>query len=125
MVIKSNAKLKRGVDNVSVLKQLYVIAERNKTSKICAAIAAAGAHCENTVMARGTARSDLLEMLGLDNSDKVLILATADSSAVEEIMNVLKKDFRFGAGGGIAFTVPVSAVSGPASLLILSGGKYR
>ena len=110
---------------MSVLKQVYIIAERKKTSKICSAIAAAGAHCENTVMAQGTARSDLLEMLGLDNTDKVLILATAETDSVPGIMGVLKQDFRFGTGGGIAFTVPVSAVSGPASLLILSGGKYR
>ncbi len=110
---------------MNALKQIYVIAERNKAAKICSAISKEGAHCENAVMARGTARSDILEMLELDSSDKVLILATALPQDVPKIMDVLKKDFHFGNGGGVAFSVPVSAVSGPASLLILSGGKYR
>ena len=108
---------------MAVLKQLFVIAERKNTEKLCSALASSGAHYQNAVFAHGTARTDLLSVLGLDSSEKVFILATVEPDKVPFVMEMLKTSFDFGKGGGIAFTVPVTSVSSPASLLILSGGN--
>ena len=108
---------------MAVLKQLFVIAERKHGEKICASLASAGAHYQNAVLAHGTARSDLFSVLGLDSSEKILILATVEPDRVPLVMETLKTNFDFGKGGGIAFTTPITSVSGPASLLILSGGN--
>lgn len=108
---------------MAVLKQLFVIADRKNNEKICSSLAASGAHYQNAVFAHGTARTDLLSVLGLDSSEKVLILATVEPNKVPFIMEMLKTNFDFGKGGGIAFTAPITAVSGPASFLILSGGN--
>lgn len=85
----------------------------------------AGAHFQNSFLAKGTARSDILAVLGLDSSEKVLITATASPENVVKIMKLLEQDFDFGKGGGVAFTLPLSAVSGPATLMILSGGNIK
>ena len=106
-----------------MLKQLFVIAERKNTEKICSSLKASGAHYQNAILAHGTARTDLLSVLGLDSSEKVLILATVEPEKVPFVMEMLKTNFDLGKGGGIAFTTSVTAVSSPAALLILSGGK--
>ncbi len=105
-----------------MLKQLFVIAERRKSEKIKAALASSGASEINTVYADGTARSDILEVLGLDSSERMLITASVPPERVAAIMDTLERDYSFGKGGGVAFTVNMTAVSGPASLHILSGG---
>ena len=108
---------------MAVLKQLYVIAERKNTQKLCSSLQSAGAHYQTAVYGHGTARSELLSVLGFDSSEKVLILATVQPERVPLVMEMLKTNFDFGKGGGIAFTTSITAVSGPASLLILSGGN--
>lgn len=110
---------------MAVLKQLFVMADRRNNEKIRSSLTALGVRFQNAVLAHGTARSDLLSMLGLDSSEKVLILATVDPDRVPIVMETLKTNFDFGKGGGIAFTVPITAVSSPASLFILSGGKLK
>jgi len=110
---------------MAALKQLFVVAERKNGEKIRASLTSAGAHCQTSVLAHGTARSDLLSVLGLDSSEKVLILATVRSRKVQLVMEMLKTNFDFGKGGGIAFTVPITAVSSPAALLFLTGGNAR
>ena len=109
---------------MAILKGLIVIAERKRAEKICAAIKKAGAHFENIFLGTGTARSEVLSVLGMD-SDKAVILSTVTDEKFFEVSEALKKNFKFGKGGGIAFTVPISAVSGPASMLILTGGKLK
>ena len=110
---------------MALLKQLFVIAERRNTKKICSSLQSAGAHYQTVIYAHGTARTDLLSVLGLDSSEKSLILATVEPERVPIVMEMLKTNFDFGKGGGIAFTTPVSAVSSPASLLILTGGNIN
>ena len=109
---------------MAALKQLFIIAERKRAEKICAEIKKLGANFENVILAQGTARSDLLQVLGLDSSDKTMIIASVLPEAVPAIMLALQRDFKFGKGGGVAFTVPIEAVSGPAGAFILSGGGF-
>ena len=109
---------------MAILKGLIVIVERKRAEKICAAIKKAGAHFENIFLGTGTARSEVLSVLGMD-SEKAVILSTVANENFPAGKEALIKDLKFGKGGGIAFTVPVSAVSGPASMLILTGGKSK
>ncbi|MBQ7163810.1 MAG: hypothetical protein IJR61_00600 [Clostridia bacterium] len=107
---------------MAALKQLFIIAERKRAEKICAEIKKLGANYENVFLAHGTARSDLLQVLGLDSTEKTLITASVSPKDVAGIMLALQRDFKFGNGGGVAFTAPIEAVSGPAGAFILSGG---
>ncbi len=106
---------------MSALKKLFVIAERKKIEKLIAAIKEEGGTTDTTLLAEGTARSEILSVLGLDSSEKALISATVKNGDVARIEKRLVEDFKFGSGGGVAFTVPISAVSGPIAALLLAG----
>ncbi|MBO4262283.1 MAG: hypothetical protein J5903_00675, partial [Clostridia bacterium] len=55
-------------------------------------------------------------------TEKNVIIATSTKDGVAKIKEILTRDYEiFKKGKGIAFTIPVSCVGGPASLQILSG----
>ena len=60
----------------------------------------------------GTARSETLDYFGLDGPEKDIIFCAAAADNVENIFHALSKDTKLQkAGYGIAFSVPVSAIS--------------
>ena len=109
-----------------MLKVLGIITERGKAERICGAIKQVGAQYEHVFLATGTARSDVLTVLGLGTSEREVILCTVMDENLDAVYKVLREDFDFEKHGtGIAFTIPVTAVGGPASLYILSGGQAK
>ena len=108
---------------MSALKQLCVIAERKNENKIRALLSCEGANFVHSALAHGTARSELLSVLGLDSTDKILIVATASEDSIKKINAVLIEKYKFGKGAGISFSLPVTAVSSPAAALVLTGGE--
>lgn len=110
---------------MSALKEMFIIIERKHTEKLCHALKDLGAHSRFTIPAMGTARSDLLQVLGLDEREKTLVITTVTTNNIPQIKELLVKKFRFGRGGGIAFTTDVNSVAGPASLMILTGGGVK
>ena len=108
------------------LKALMIISERDCAKKLIEKIKDIGANFIQAIYAHGTAKSDLLEVLGIGESEKVLILCTVMEDSIEGIYGCLRKDFRFDRPGrGIAFTIPVVSVGGPATLQIISGMTER
>ena len=64
------------------------------------------------VIAEGTASSEILNMLGLTNRDKDMLISFAPESAIDTLLNRLNDDYR----GilrirGLAFSVPLSGIS--------------
>ena len=60
----------------------------------------------------GTARSELVELLGLE-PQKAVVISVIREDRVEEIMNCLEDKFRTIRGGkGVSFAVPLSSVIG-------------
>ena len=111
---------------MSQLKSLLIIVDRHRAAEVAAAVNGAGANYGHAVLASGTARTDWLDILGLDTTERTILTYTVESEKLTEIYRILREEFGFEQrGGGIAGTFPVSAVGGPASLCILSGGKRR
>ncbi len=107
---------------MNALKLLFIIIDRDKTQDVMDSISSYGSIFETTVLARGTARSDLLDILGIGESEKGLILFSLKQENIEKVYDILREEFKFSEPGrGIAFTVPVSAVGGAATLKIMSG----
>lgn len=68
----------------------------------------------------GTAASDVLDYLGLENSEKVVIFSVQEKLSWIDIKKQLEKKLKIDApGGGIAFTVPLSSIGGKKSLHFL------
>ena len=106
------------------LKLLVIIVDREDVDKVAETASAQGASFAHVCYGRGTANNSILNMLGLGESEKGVVFAAVNPDSIEKIYSDLEYRFDFRKpGGGISFTIPMSAVGGPATLQILSGNK--
>ena len=76
----------------------------------------------NICYGKGTAKSDLLNVLGLGETKKGVILASVTDRTAVAVFDELKQKYDFeNPGKGIAFTIPMTSVGGPATLKMLLG----
>ena len=69
-------------------------------------------NCQMFLQGMGTAKSDLVDLLGL-NINKAVILSIVREDMVQSVINALEDRFAtIKNGKGIAFTVPLSSVIG-------------
>lgn len=106
------------------LKLLVTVVNRNKTEFFMDLLHDFDVNFQTAVLAQGTAKSDTLYMLGLEDSDKSVVFsviredrATDALHAIEDRFNKLKK------AKGIAFTIPMSSVIGVAIYRFLSDNR--
>lgn len=72
----------------------------------------------------GTARSDLIEFLGLKDDQRSVIFSVVRAERVDAILSALEERFQsFNDGTGIAFTMPLSSVIGKLSYGFLSNER--
>lgn len=110
----------------SALKTLFIIIERSKADKLTETLASCGVNYQHEVFALGTARTGFLEIIGIGETEKMLVIGTIRAEQVDIVRNVLNQNFGFDKpGAGIAFTIPISAVGGEASMFILAGGQLQ
>lgn len=68
----------------------------------------------------GTAANEILDYIGLDNSEKAVAISVIDITAWENLKRQLQKKLQIDApGGGIAFIIPLSSVGGIKQLQFL------
>ena len=104
------------------LKLLVVIVDRNKVDKVAETVSKFGAAFCHICYGKGTAKNDLLNILGLGETQKGVLFASVDENGIEKIHSVLKNEYDFEKpGSGISFTIPMTSVGGPATLKILQG----
>ena len=79
---------------------------------------------QTSVLAQGTAKSETLSLLGLEDSDKSVIFSVIREDNAMEALHALEDKFQTVRNGkGIAFTVPMSSVIGVAIYRFLSNHK--
>ena len=106
----------------SILKVMMIIIDRNKTDKLLSKLEQVGINFPHVFRAEGTAKSDFLDVLGVGHVEKSIVFSTVTEDTVLKVKEILTKDFDIlKKGNGIAFTLPITSVSGPATLQILSG----
>lgn len=106
---------------MSRLKMMGIITNRDVTTKIENALSPIGVSFFNVSYGKGTASNETLNILGIGESEKSIIFCFVEQENIEKVFNTLKNDFNFDKpASGIAFTVPLSAVGGPATLKILT-----
>lgn len=110
--------------NFKKLKLLITVVNRNKTEFYLDFLQSSGANFQTAVLAQGTAKSDTLYMLGLEDSDKSVIFSVIAEDKAMNILHGLEDKFHQIRGGkGIAFTVPMSSVIGVAIYRFLSDNR--
>ncbi|MBR1975462.1 MAG: hypothetical protein IKA20_06385 [Clostridia bacterium] len=131
-VTKKNQKTKKPVEKNSTpvndgfrkLKILVTVVNRNKTEFYMDFLTAYEVNFQTAVLAQGTAKSETLYMLGLEDSDKSVIFSVIREDKAQEIMQDLEDKFHsIKDGKGIAFTIPMSSVIGVAIYRFLSNHR--
>lgn len=111
-------------DAFKKLKLLVTVVNRSKTEFFMDLLTSFEANFQLSLLGQGTARSDMLYMLGLEDSDKGVILSVLREDKVTEALHALEDKFRtIKNGKGIAFTLPMSSVIGVAMYRFLSNHK--
>ena len=106
------------------LKLLVTVVARKKAEFFTDYISGFEVNFQTSVLAQGTAKSETLRMLGLDDSDKSVIFSVIREDRAEEIMQGLAQKFQTVRNGkGIAFTTPLSSVIGVAIYRFLSNAR--
>lgn len=122
-VTKNTRKTKRTepVSDFKKLKLVFTVVNRNKTEFYVDFISGFEVNFQTVLLGKGTAASETLHLLGLEDSDKSVLVSVVREERAEELMRGLDEKFHKLRGGkGIAFTVPLSSVIGVAIYQFLS-----
>ena len=110
---------------IKKLKLLFTVVERPKTEFYLDVLSEFEVNYQMVVGGKGTAASELLDMLGL-NPHKGVILSVVREDMVDSIMKCLEDKFAtIRQGKGIAFAVPLSSVIGVNMYQFLSNNQQR
>ena len=97
---------------IKKLKLLFTVVARPKSEFYLDVLSQFDVNFQTVLSGRGTANSELLELLGLE-THKAVILSVVREDLVDGIVNCLEDKFRTVRNGkGICFAVPLSSVIG-------------
>ncbi len=123
-IIRGQKRDKTPSSDFKKLKLLVTIVNRNKTEFFIDLIGEYDVNFQTSVTAQGTAKSETLSLLGLEDSDKSVIFSVIREDKAEEILRAIDDRFQKLRGGkGIAFTIPLSSVIGVAIYRFLSDNR--
>ena len=106
------------------LKLLVTVVNNNKTDFYTDLLESFEVNMQMQMHASGTAGSELLHYLGLEQSDKSVIFSLIREDMAPLALKTLEEKFKTVRGGkGIAYTVPLSSVTGVAIYQFLSNNK--
>lgn len=127
--VKKAAPAKRqqsGKNTVSSnrLKLLVTIVNRNKAEFYLDLIQSFDVNMQCVLLGQGTADKSTLGLLGLTDSDKVVILSVIQEKKVSDALNTLETKFNTIKGGkGVACTLPLTSVIGALIYGFLSNNR--
>ena len=109
---------------IKKLKLLFTVVDRPKAEFYLDVLSQFEVNCQLVTAGKGTAKSDLIDMLGL-NIQKAVIVSFVREDLVADIMKCLETKFAtIKNGKGIAFAVPLSSVIGVNSYQFLSNNRF-
>lgn len=107
-------KVKKNINSsIKKLKLLVTVVDRNKALFYSDLLEGFEVNMQTVVYGTGTANKDMLNYLGLANSDKAVILSFVREDKIKKILDTLSEKFeKVKNGKGIAFTIPVKSLIG-------------
>jgi hypothetical protein len=97
-----------------LLKLVFFIVDWVKVSVISDVFAEEKVRFHFISKGRGTASSDILDLLGIGASEKAVILSLEQAVMVPVLLKEVRKKLGFHSpGAGIAFTIPLSGINNP------------
>ena len=110
---------------IKKLSLLFTVVDRPKAEFYIDVLSQYEVNCQMVAQGKGTAQSDLIELLGL-NIQKAVIVSMVREERVDGIMKVLEQKFATIRGGkGVACAVPMSSVIGVNTYRFLSNNRLQ
>lgn len=110
---------------IKKLKLIITVVDRPKGEFYLDVISQFEVNCQLVLGGLGTASSEIVELLGLNNH-KAVILSVAREDQVGPIMDTLEDKFaKMRNGTGVAFAVPLSSVIGVNLYQYLSNNRRK
>ena len=111
-------RVRKGQERVTAphkLMLLFTIVNRSKAELYADLLQAYDVNMQLFLSAQGTASTEMLQYLGLANSEKVVIASVPREDRAGEALRMLEEKFQtIKNGKGIAYTVPMSGTIGVA-----------
>ena len=108
---------------IKKLKLLFTIVDRPKGEFYLDVLSQHEINCQMILGGKGTAHSELVDLLGL-NIHKAVIISIVREDLVESVMKTLEDKFAtIKNGKGVSFAVPLSSVIGVNLYQFLSNNK--
>ena len=124
--VKSKAKREPG-DSMSApdkMQLLFTVVNRSKTEFYIDLLGNFEVNMQMVLLGHGTAAEKHLELLGLTDSDRAVIISVIRRDRAKDALSSLEEKFKTVKGGkGIAFTVPMKSTIGVAIYQFLSNKK--
>ena len=118
---RASKKAPPQVSAVKKLKLLVTIVNRNKAEFYVDYLQSFGVNLQLLMRAYGTAGSEMLHYMGLEESEKVVLFSLVREDYAPKALAGLEEKFQTIRGGkGIAYTVPLTGVIGAAIYQFLS-----
>ena len=109
---------------MSEVYMMVTVIDRKDTERFLEFYAGRQADVQIVALGKGTAGSEILDYLGLEDAEKAVALSVVTGDVWQTIKKGLRQKFRIDVPGtGIAFTVPVSSIGGKRELLFLLDGQ--
>ena len=108
------------------LKLLITVVNKNKAEFYMDYLQEFEINMQMSMRARGTADSDLIHYLGLEDSEKRVLFSLVREDMAPAALRGLEEKFETVRDGkGIAYTVPLSSVAGAAIYQFLTNNRQR
>lgn len=125
-ITKRTRRTKTASSDVKKVKLLITVVPRSKTEFYIDFLQGFEVNFQTSVLAEGTAKSETLYILGLEDSEKSVIFSAIREDKAQEALHALEEKFhKIKNGKGIAFTVPMSSVIGVAIYRFLSNHRVN
>lgn len=96
----------------SGIKMIVIITGENRSRKLIPLLNTFGVRYCNTVRGKGTANKEVLDFLGIGETEKDLIFCLADTAVVPDVLEFLKESGEFvGGRHGVAFTISLDSIA--------------
>lgn len=107
---------------VNRIKLLFTIVDRGLGDEVVESYRESGVTFNMVSPGYGAAGSDIMDCLGLTDSERDIILSVVTEEKVTGVMNKIQYKYDLDEqGNGIIFALPITGVSGPLALRYISG----
>ena len=109
---------------IKKLKLLVTIVNRSKATYYIDLLEQFEVNMQLVIYGKGTANSEMRDLLGIVETDKVVLISFVREDKVNDVLETLKEKFdKIKNGNGIAYTIPMNSIIGVSIYQFLSNNK--